>query len=257
VKLHESLFIASDFIGIRAALVKQLGGDANRAIVLTRIYYRADARWIESHDMNAKWWWRATYQTIAEETGLSHQQVRRCLSWLEEKDCIEAVEFRLGGAYDHTRSYRVKGLSESTDDVSESTLLDVSESTLLPLTEDKEIYTSNHFDDFYSAWPKKVGKPDARRAFAKATLIATVDPQIIIDAARAYAENARRTGQEKQFIPNPATWLNREGWNDDLPGTKNVSPIRPKPLAPAAPRGRNLNNLNDDDYTPAFPEPLH
>lgn len=72
------------------------------------------------------------------------------------------------------------------------------------------------FEDFWSVWPKKVAKPDALRAWAKATK--AVDGERIVAGAIAYRDNPGIP--DKQFIPYPATWLNRAGWNDDLPSAQ-------------------------------------
>jgi hypothetical protein len=117
-----SLLTATDFIGVRASLVAALGGDAMKAVVLTRIYYRADARWREAHEVEpGEWWWRASYQTIAEETGLSAKQVERSVKSLVDSGWLLAEAFHLEGRYDQTRSYRlpISGdkLPDSGDDI--------------------------------------------------------------------------------------------------------------------------------------------
>lgn len=125
------MLTANDFIGVRAALVKLFGGDGNRALVFTRIFYRADARWREAHEDEAGlWWWRATYAVLADETGLSEQQARRCVKWLVDEGYVVAREFRHGGITDRTLSFR---LSISTDSMSEATDQSLSDSTDLPI----------------------------------------------------------------------------------------------------------------------------
>jgi len=63
---------------------------------------------------------------------------------------------------------------------------------------------------FWNVYPRKVGKPNAARAFAKALRNATIDDIMRGLAAHlpAWAES------DPQFTPHPATWLNRQGWND-------------------------------------------
>ena len=68
------------------------------------------------------------------------------------------------------------------------------------------------FDLFWSAYPKKVGKADARKAFAKAkasveTMIASLDKQ---------KQSDQWTREGGRYIPNPATWLNQGRWEDEL-----------------------------------------
>lgn len=71
----------------------------------------------------------------------------------------------------------------------------------------------DRFDDFYSAWPRKVAKPAARKAWDKA--IQRADPATIIAAAIAYRDNPGIP--DTQYIPHASTWLNQDRWNDQLP----------------------------------------
>jgi hypothetical protein len=70
---------------------------------------------------------------------------------------------------------------------------------------------------FWAVYPRRVSKGDARKAWAKAVTGGQgrepADPEIIIKGAHAYA--AARTGQPPRYTCHPATWLNRERWNDD------------------------------------------
>jgi hypothetical protein len=82
-----------------------------------------------------------------------------------------------------------------------------------------ELIASVSFDDFWSVWPRKVGKPTAERAWLKA--VRSTPGEVIIAAAVAYRDNPGRP--ETQFIPHASTWLNREGWNDELPQRRSSS----------------------------------
>jgi hypothetical protein len=68
---------------------------------------------------------------------------------------------------------------------------------------------ASSFDRWWAAYPKKVGKDAARRAWAKATKRADADK--IIDVTRRYPFR-----DERQFVKDPATWLNAGCWEDDL-----------------------------------------
>ncbi len=68
------------------------------------------------------------------------------------------------------------------------------------------------FDDFWQAYPRKVGKAAARKAFAKALKVATVDEIAFGLSGQVSALSAK----EKQFIPHASTWLNGERWNDEI-----------------------------------------
>lgn len=67
------------------------------------------------------------------------------------------------------------------------------------------------FAEFYLAYPRKAGKEDARAAFERAAK--RVDPKVIVEGARRFAADPNLP--EKQFIPHPATWLNRGSWEDE------------------------------------------
>lgn len=66
------------------------------------------------------------------------------------------------------------------------------------------------FDEFWSAYPLRVAKAAARRAWAKALREASADT--ITTAARRYADDPTRT-----FTAHPATWLNAGRWDDEGP----------------------------------------
>jgi hypothetical protein len=76
---------------------------------------------------------------------------------------------------------------------------------------DTEINTSsNKFDDFWSVYPRKVGKRDAERAYVRALKVATSEE--ILEGAKRYAADPNRLSE---FTAHPATWLNRGSWADD------------------------------------------
>ena len=72
------------------------------------------------------------------------------------------------------------------------------------------------FDVFWAAYPRKVGKGAARKAFAK--LPAAVFP-LLVPAVETQKLSAQWRKNGGEYIPNPATWLNQERWDDKLPDT--------------------------------------
>lgn len=68
-------------------------------------------------------------------------------------------------------------------------------------------------EEIYQAYPRKVGKPDALRAIAKALKKHSFD--FLLEKVREYAGVRERSGEDPGFIPHPATWFNREQFNDD------------------------------------------
>lgn len=67
------------------------------------------------------------------------------------------------------------------------------------------------FDDFWKAYPRKVGKGAARKSFMKALSITSSEK--IMRAVNEFRRNC--IGRDPQFICHPATWLNQERWDDE------------------------------------------
>lgn len=77
------------------------------------------------------------------------------------------------------------------------------------------------FDLFWKAYPKRVAKADAEKAFAKKECHKIMP--LILDSIRTLKISADWTKEAGQFIPHPATWLNREGWHDELPESNGAT----------------------------------
>ena len=69
----------------------------------------------------------------------------------------------------------------------------------------------DHFERFWKAYPKKVGRKPAQKKFS--TLKEEVMPKIFEELEKQKLSKQWREG----FIPNPLTWLNQERWNDETP----------------------------------------
>lgn len=78
----------------------------------------------------------------------------------------------------------------------------------LTLNESKD--SIDHFEEWWSLYPRKVSKGSARKAF-KAALKKT-DADALMAGVRSYAEKVR--GKDAQYIAHAATWLNGERWLD-------------------------------------------
>ena len=78
------------------------------------------------------------------------------------------------------------------------------------------------FDTFWTAYPVKVGKDAAKRAFAKRKPTA----ELLGEMLKAIAEQKTSLAwvkEDGQFIPHPATWLNQGRWMDEVPGVPAAS----------------------------------
>lgn len=77
------------------------------------------------------------------------------------------------------------------------------------------------FEEFWQAYPRKVGKDAAAKAFAKRKVNAALLAQMLQALERQRPNLDRR--ENGRFIPHPATWLNEGRWQDepDAPGFGN------------------------------------
>jgi hypothetical protein len=75
------------------------------------------------------------------------------------------------------------------------------------------------FDVFWAAYPRKAGKGDARKAFAKVR----ADLGTLLSAIEAQKASQQWQREDGRYIPNPATWLNQCRWEDELPAAQNTS----------------------------------
>lgn len=68
------------------------------------------------------------------------------------------------------------------------------------------------FDQWWSHYPRKVGKQAAVKAYRKAQQ--TTDPETLLAAVSAFRDDPNLP-VDKNFIPHPATWLNEGRWDDE------------------------------------------
>lgn len=82
-----------------------------------------------------------------------------------------------------------------------------------PLNKREDIYPSN-FDFFWEAYPRKIGKLAALKVWKRINPAESLLAKILtsVEAAKKSAQWRESHGR---FIPHPATWLNRGGWDDE------------------------------------------
>lgn len=87
--------------------------------------------------------------------------------------------------------------------------------TIKKLSKRKE-YTPE-FETFWKAYPRKIAKPEAFKAWEK-------NDRPSLDKILAAIEQQKQTEQwrDVKFIPHPATWINQGRWDDEI----NVSDTR-------------------------------
>lgn len=74
---------------------------------------------------------------------------------------------------------------------------------------------ADEFSEFWKAYPRRVAKGDARKAWEKAS---QREPDLLAKCLDALAWQVRQpqwTRDDGAYVPYPATWLNRESYDDE------------------------------------------
>lgn len=80
------------------------------------------------------------------------------------------------------------------------------------------------FETWWKAYPRKVAKLDASKAWAKA--IKLVTPEQLTEALEACKRSWQAKRRTSEFIPHAATWLNGQRWEDDVSDNGSASEPR-------------------------------
>lgn len=84
-----------------------------------------------------------------------------------------------------------------------------------------------HFDQFWQAYPKKVGRIKAKEAWSKMNGTRPT-LNIILSKLSELKDSEQWKKENGQYIPNPATWLNRGGWDDECRVSGTFEPDGPR-----------------------------
>lgn len=198
---------------------------------------------------------------IIESTGLCKAVVSRVLSALEKMNIIVRYGKNIGFQKDweswnklaeqSTNVSRIVNLQmlaeqstlatklaeQSTDEklaVSTSKLAEQSTKVSSPRVTQKKKetiqkkYIYSLFLKFWEAYPKKVSKGNAEKAFY------SIKPDdilldTILKAIDAQSKSEQWQSDGGKYIPHPATWLNGKRWEDELPQVKNNG-HKPEPV---------------------------
>jgi hypothetical protein len=71
------------------------------------------------------------------------------------------------------------------------------------------------FEKFWAAWPKRIAKADARKAWAQ-TKDFRPDLETLLLAVKAHSKTESWLKDSGKYIPYPASWLRGERWEDEL-----------------------------------------
>jgi len=232
------------FARVTASLVAEVGAAA--AVLFARITWRSERDGC----------WRATRATLCEETGLTPGVLRTAMNVLRDRGWVAAERTSPDDATmiwkpvgpGHTDSANLAPpparstptpLQDPHDPPARSAFSSLetveTKDSPSPAGEDdlfgdsppeplRAVPVEALFEEWYSGYPRKVGKGQARKAYAAALRKPGVTAQVLLDGLAAALPDL--TSREVSYRPHPASWLNGERWADER-----------APVAPPSPAG--------------------
>lgn len=162
---------------------------------------------------------------IAQQSGLSRQQVRTVLDRLKATNKI-TIKREGKNSIVKVIDYACETDGNHIDNRISTTCQPDCNQTSLLSKEDKEVKEpkkararegerlEKSFNEFWSAYPKKIAKQQALKAWQK---IKPDDELVrrILSALEQHKKSAQWLKDNGQFIPYPASWLNGQRWEDE------------------------------------------
>lgn len=199
--------------------------------------------WIKKNEANNKNFFDGRYWTYNSIKAwselfpyLSEKKIRNALKHLENEGLILTGNYNTS-AYDRTRWYAfsdmatsilLKGQMEIEKKSNQNSekgepIPDIIPYTVPndnPLISPQRGEPSAAFNRFWQAYPRKVGKQAALKAFKKVK----VSVEILVEAVEKQKHSSQWKKDNGQYIPNPATWLNQGRWEDEVEQTEEGGP---------------------------------
>ena len=115
-----------------------------------------------------------------------------------------------------------------------------------PASRGKKAASDPAFILFWDAYPKKVSKPDAVRAWEK------LKPDVdlvgsIMKGLQSWKESDQWNRDGGQYIPYPATWLNKRRWEDEAPKKEQQDSSASRPVKTVAAQAYTQRDYSDED----------
>jgi hypothetical protein len=165
--------------------------------------------------------WNMSINSLASRNNVGRDQIRTAILELEKCGYLTRQQSREDGRFSET-IWRTSDPSEIPLSDNPTSVNPTTKNTIPKedqIKNNERTFSDSEFDTFWSYYPKKVDKGAAIRAFRKAVKDEAV--AVIIEGAQRYADDPNLP--DKQFIKNPATWLNAEAWNNgQLPQRKKT-----------------------------------
>lgn len=198
----------------------------NEAIFIENLRF-----WIAKNKANGKHFYEGRYWTYNSMKAYAElfpywtaNQVRRIIESLVSQGVI-LVGNHNSNPYDRTQWYALNAQIDLAD-LPNGNAKSAKSTNSTDINTDTKESQPNGFESFWSAYPRKVAKPAALKAWSKAK---PTDKQIaaILDDVRNRHNSDEWQKNDGQFIPHPATYLNQRRWEDVSEIVSTYRPLIP------------------------------
>ena len=100
-----------------------------------------------------------------------------------------------------------------------NTNTNVNPNPLTPIADKSAVVVG--FEKFWAAYPRKVAKPNALKAWRAAK----VNPEFVMDGLAKFTASDDWLRDGGKYVPHPATWLNQRRWEDETAVKTKLSSI--------------------------------
>lgn len=152
-------------------------------------------------------------QALSRRWQWSRSRVRKFLSELEKLEHqIEQQKNNISSIITivNYESYQTKNSRKDSRETAERPQKDTNKND----KNEKNIITPPFFEDFWKAYPRKIGKTQASKSWEKISISEEVYHQIMAGLDNYIKYEWK--GKEMKYIPHAATWLNQERWKDEV-----------------------------------------
>ena len=207
--------------------------------------------WIADHHNGETGACFPSHKRLAEVCEMTDRSIRNQIDILKQMGLIEVIDRKRPNGSQTSNAYCLmlkddtdrKNIPTPQENISATPVQNFPTHNLVNNNLGKELLNNNdHFEDFWAAYPRKVAKGNARKAFAAAMKKATIEEI----SAGLNKQLAALSKKERQYIPHASTWLNGERWNDEP--TDNDEPKRHATIDAIAFAARNRTAPREDIF---------
>ena len=158
-----------------------------------------------THDVG----YEVTFGQMQRETGLGIKGVRSALAELQKKGWLIMERTQRNNGQLGPYRYTICDTTVPQSTVAPATVAEGPDYKKTNTIENKDKELNAHFDEFWNAYPRKLDKAKAFRAFKSALRRASFED--ILAGVIAYRNDPARN---TDFTTYPATWLNADSWEN-------------------------------------------